>query len=208
MGIAEVLLFAVVVSIGLPLALVAIQLLWLNVVTNGIQHMALTFEKGDPQAMLRPPRDPAEGVFDGRMRSQTLVAALTVGSVASVTWMFLVWNTELSVPAARNLLLLLMVLFENVHVLNCRSEYRSILQVPFFSNPYLIGAILLAQGLHITALYVPFLRRLLGTSPVSLLEWIYLFLLSFSVIITVEVYKAIVRKRFGERKVTGESASL
>ncbi len=64
-GAAEVLLFLLAVALGFPLPLIAVQILWLNLVTNGIQHIALSFEAGEKGLMRRPPRRPEEGIFNG-----------------------------------------------------------------------------------------------------------------------------------------------
>jgi magnesium-transporting ATPase (P-type) len=194
-GLAEVILFSLVVTLGLPLALVAIQILWLNLVTNGIQHIALVFERGDPALMSRPPRDPSEGVFDKRMVGQTLVSGLTIGLVAFAAWVYLVEWSGSSPTEARNLILLLMVFFENMHVLNCRSEHKPFFRIPLSWNYLLLGAIVVAQGIHVAALYVPFLQDLLQTGPVSFLQWAALLLVSTSVLVSVEFYKAVVRRR-------------
>ena len=91
--------------------------------------------------------------------------------------------------AARNRLLLLMVLFENAHALNARSERRSVLRVPFAANRFLIAAIVGAQALHISAMYIPGLRDVLGLQPVSLLDWIIIAAIAGSLILVMEAYK-------------------
>jgi len=94
-----------------------------------------------------------------------------------------------SEPVARNLLLLLMVLFENMHVLNARSETRSVFRIPFAANPFLIFAIVAAQGLHIAAMYVPGLSDVLGVQPVSLTDWLMVAAVAASLLIVGEILK-------------------
>ena len=74
---------------GLPIPLLAVQLLWLNLVTNGIQDVALAFEGGEPGAMAKPPRNPAERIFDRLMVEQTVVSGLTMGMLAFAAWWWL-----------------------------------------------------------------------------------------------------------------------
>jgi len=90
-GIGEVLLFMIGLLAGLPLPLLAVRLLWLNPVTNGIQGAALAFEAGEPEAMQRPPRKPGEGIFNEQMVTQTAISGITMAAIASLTWSGCSW---------------------------------------------------------------------------------------------------------------------
>lgn len=189
-GLGEIILFALAVIAGLDIALVAVQLLWLNLVTNGIQGVALAFEAGEPGAMYRPPRDPDEGIFNSLMIQQVAISSLFIGLVAFFTWWWLI-GAGWEVAEARNLVLLLMVLLENVHVFNCRSEYLSAFRVPLRNNRVLILGVLAAQGIHIASMYIPFMRNVLGLEPVSFLEWLYMLLLALVVLVAMEGFKLV-----------------
>jgi magnesium-transporting ATPase (P-type) len=189
-GIAEILLFAITIAFRLPIALLAVQLLWLNLVTNGIQDVALAFEKGEKDALTRPPRKPGEGIFSGLMIQETVLSGVFMGVVAAAVWFFLI-RKGWEVDAARNIILMLMVLFENFHAFNCRSEKASVFKVPIKNNYILIGGILAAQGIHLASMYIPFMQRLLGIMPVSLMEWLQLFGIATTIIIVMEVFKVI-----------------
>jgi magnesium-transporting ATPase (P-type) len=193
-GFAEVAVFLLALIAGLPVPFLAVQLLWLNLVTNGIQDIGLAFESGEEGAMQRPPRDPREGIFNRLMIEEVLVSGVAIGVIAFAAWSVLLGNGE-EEAHARNLLVLLMVLVENIHCLNCRSEYRSILRIPLRNNLYLIGAILAAQGIHIAAMQIPLLQGVLGIGPVSLAEWLILLALALAVLVIMESYKAF-RRRF------------
>ncbi len=187
-GFAEIVLFTLALVFGFPLPLLAVQLLWLNLVTNGIQDVTLAFEAGEPEAMKRRPRDPKEGVFNPLMVQETLISGLLMGLIAFSAYFWLKgsgWD-EL---AARNSIVLLMVLLENFHAINCRSEYRSIFRVPLKNNYYLIFGILLAQGIHIAAMNTPFMQELLGIGPVSLETWAVLLALASLVVVGMEIFK-------------------
>jgi len=191
-GAAEIILFALALIANLPLPLFAVQLLWLNLVTNGIQDVALAFEAGEPGAMLRPPRKPTEGIFNRLMVQQTVVSGAAMGSLSFGVWYWLLesgWEEF----AARNIVLLLMVLLENYHVFNCRSEYQSVFKIPLRRNVFLVVGVLAAQGIHIMAMYVPLMQKVLQISPVSAVEWFFLFLLASSILVVMEVFK-ILRK--------------
>jgi P-type Ca2+ transporter type 2C len=192
-GLGEIILFILAIALDLPIALLAVQLLWLNLVTNGIQDVALAFEAGEPGAMRRPPRDPQERIFNGLMVQQTMVSGITIGLIAFFTWWWL-QGAGWEAGEARNLLLLLMVLLENVHVFNCRSEYDSAFRVPLSRNWLLVGGVLAAQGIHIASMYIPFMRGVLGVSPVSFLQWLYMFLLALILLAVMEVFKLVKRR--------------
>lgn len=191
-GAAEIVLFILAVVSGLPLPLFAVQLLWLNLVTNGIQHVGLAFEAGEPGAMRRPPRQPSEGIFNPLMIQQTLVSGATMGLLAFGVWFWLL-GAQYEETIARNLVLLLMVLFENFHVFNCRSEYVSAFRVPFSRNPILIMGVAAALGLHLLAMHVSFMQSILQVAPVSLEEFGYLALVAATVLVVLEVFKLVRR---------------
>jgi magnesium-transporting ATPase (P-type) len=189
-GAAEIVLFTLALFSGLPIPLLAVQLLWLNLVTNGIQDVALAFEGGEPGAMIKPPRRPTEGVFDRLMVQQTVASGLTMGILAFAAWGWLLekgWEE----PSARNLILLLMVLFENVHVFNCRSERVSAFRTPIRSNRLLVFGVLAAQGVHILTMYTPLMQKVLQVAPVSLAEWASLIVLAMVLLAVMELFKAV-----------------
>jgi magnesium-transporting ATPase (P-type) len=192
-GVAEILLFLLAIITGLPLPLRAAQILWLNLVTNGIQDVALAFEGGEPGAMERPPRHPDEGIFNRLMIQQTLVSGTWMGLVAFGTW-FALLQAGMEEGAARNLLLLLMVLFQNFHVFNCRSELESAFRVPLSRNRVLIFGVAAAFGLHVLAMYFPLLQGVLQVAPVSLREFITLLFMASTILIVMEIFKAIKRR--------------
>jgi Ca2+-transporting ATPase len=193
-GFGEIVLFLLALVSGLPLPLFAVQLLWLNLVTNGIQDMALAFERGEPDSLKRPPRPPSEPLFDRRMAEQVSLSGLYIGLGAFlVYWLGLSWGW--SEEEARSATLLMMVLFENVHALNCRSERRSILRLPLSGNPLLILSILGALGLHVAAAWIPGLNSTLGVVPPTWEMLALLAPLALGLILLMEVYKRLRRKK-------------
>lgn len=198
-GAAEVLLIALAFAIGsfLPLPFLPVQLLWLNLVTNGLQGIALAFEPGESGVLQRRPRRPSEPIFDQLMIERTVVAALTMAAVGvgAFAWMkSQAWSDE----AARNGLLLLLVLFETVHLGNCRSERRSAWTLSPLRSPWLMVGAMTALAVHALAMHWPFLQSLLRTEPVSLTTWATMALLALSVLATMELHKWSWRRRFPE----------
>lgn len=190
-GVAEVLLFALTLISGLPLPLLPVQLLWLNLVTNGIQDVALAFEEGEPQSARRPPRRPTEGIFNRLMIEQAFLSAAVTTVLAYVNFYLLLNYIGLPIEEARSRLLLLMVLIENFQVLNCRSEYVSIFRIAISRNWMLFWGVLAAQGLHIFAMFFPPFQRLLRTGPVSLHEWLIPFAMASVILVVMETFKVI-----------------
>ena len=140
-GAAEIVLLTLAVVLGVPLPLLPVQLLWLNLVTNGIQDVALAFEPNEGDVLNRQPRKPNEPIFNRLMIERTIIAALVMGFAGFFFFLILIrsgWRET----SARNALLLLMVLFENVHIANCRSETKSLFCIRVsYSNKFSTPAI-------------------------------------------------------------------
>ena len=187
-GAAEILLVLYSLLFSTPLPLFPLQLLWLNLVTNGIQDVALAFEPAEGNELRQAARPPDEAIFNPLMIERVLINALVMGTLA---FGFFKWQLDAGVAEsqARNLTLLLMVLFENVHVLNSRSEQISIFRQYFFGNKFLLFGMLAAQGVHIGAMYTPGLRDWLALSPVTLEQWFVLLLIATILIAVDEGHK-------------------
>ena len=170
--------------------LIAVQLLWLNLVTNGIQGVALAFEAGEPARCVKNRENLKKEFFNDLMVKQTLTSGITIGIIAFAAWVWLL-GEGYEENQARNPLLLLMVLFENFHVFNCRSEYRSAFRVPLRNNYFLIAGVILMQGLHIFAMHVPLTQELLSISPVSFKSWFSLFVIAGVIIVIMNTFKRI-----------------
>lgn len=187
-GAAELVLFTLALFTGLPLPLLAVQLLWLNLVTNGIQDVALAFEPGEGDELRHRPRPPKEPIFNRMMIERVITSALVIGIVA-----FFLYKTLLdwgyTVEEARNATLLLMVLFENVHVFNCRSETLSIFRHSPMRNRILLFGTLIAQLIHIGAMYTPWISDVLRIQPVSVEHWLQLLVLALTVTVVMEMHK-------------------
>ncbi len=194
-GAAEVLLFLLSIAFGVPLPLLAVQLLWLNLVTNGIQDVALAFEGGEPGAMKKKPRKTTETIFNSMMVNQTLVASITIGIIVFGFWYWLVEIQKMSEYHARDLVLLLMVFMQNFHAFNSRSETTSIFKIPLSRNWILVIGVLAAQGIHILSMQIPFMQSALKIEPVTFQEWFYVILLAIPILIVVELFKMYIRRQ-------------
>ncbi|KPL77639.1 ATPase [Bellilinea caldifistulae] len=193
-GFAELVLLALAILMEFPVPLIAVQILWLNLVTNGIQDVALAFEGGEEGVMRQPPRNPSEGIFNRKMIEQLMISGLTMALVCLGVWVFLM-REGYTLDSARNLLLALLVLMQFYHVLNCRSEVESAFKIPFSRNRVLAVGMLVALALHILATEVPFLQSLLRTESLPVQTWLILFALASVVLVVMEIYKAIQKRR-------------
>ena len=187
-GIAEVLTVGLAVLAGLPLPLLPVQLLWLNLVTNGIQDVSLAFERGHGDELRRPPRRVDEPLVDRLMLERGLTAGLWM-SMLGFGWFAAMVHSGVPVENARNELLLLMVLMQNVDALNARSETRPVFALPVAGNPLLFAGVAGALALHLTAMYLPPLQRLLAVAPLTPHEWIAMPLAALSLLAVMEFHK-------------------
>lgn len=187
-GASELILFTLSLIAGLPLPLTAVQLLWLNLVTNGIQDVALAFEPGEGDELKRSPRPPNEPVFNRLMIERVLSVSVVIGVIAFLTFDWLL-KQGYSIEQARNSILLLMVLFENVHVFNSRSETRSVFSHNPLRNLFLLLGTIGAQLIHIAAMYTPGLNEVLDIQPIGLASWFTLLQLALVALLASELHK-------------------
>ncbi|VAW90909.1 Cation-transporting ATPase, E1-E2 family [hydrothermal vent metagenome] len=191
-GAAELILFTLALLTSQPLPLLAVQLLWLNLVTNGIQDIALAFEPGEGNELSQAPRSPSEPIFNRIMIERVILSATTIGITAFLLFQWLL-KQGFTIDEARNSTLLLMVLFENIHVLNCRSETQSIFLKNPLTNPILLLGTIAAQTIHIAAMYTPWLNEVLNITAVSIDHWLQLLMMATTVMIIIEIHKLIRR---------------
>lgn len=193
-GAAEVLMVAVSIALGLPLPLLPVQLLWLNLVTNGVQDVALALEPGEGDELDAPPRPPRERIFNGLMIERTLVAAAWMGFVGVGAFQLLLragWDEA----AARNGLLFLFVLFENVHIGNARAEVRSSLSLSPLRSPFLLMGAGAAFLLHLGAMFFPPAQKVLGTAPLDFKTAGFMVIAALGLFVLMEFQKWTWRRR-------------
>lgn len=199
-GVAEVLFFLLAIILDMPMPLVAIQLLWLNIVTDGLQDFALSFEKAESNIMKEPPRNPKETLFNKLLAKEVLISGISIGLIVFITWMYLINNLNMQISSARGYIMTLMVFIQNMHVLNCRSEKESIFKTPLRTNPLIIFSILSALILQIIFSEIPFLSNFLQTTSIPIPHMLLLFAISTIIILIMEIYKLIEKQKVLKRK--------
>ena len=190
-GLAEILFFMLALALDLPTPLVAIQLLWLNVVTDGIQDISLSFEKPEKDIMKEKPRDPKESLFDKELMMEIAVSGTYIGLLVIGLFIYLIKVGNVDISMARGYIMALMVFIQNTHVFNCRSEKHSIFSKNVKENRIVYLGVLGSILLEIIVMRSKFLSSILKTGLVPVEHMIILMLLAFTVIIVMEIYKKI-----------------
>ena len=190
-GLAEVLFFVLSILFNLPIPLLAIQLLWLNVVTDGIQDIALSFEKGDKDIMKKPPRNTSDSLFDRLMIEEILVSGITIGLVVFLFWIYLIKGLNVDLKLARSYVMALMIIIQNIHAFNCKSEEKSISEIPIFENKIFLIGIIGSILLGIAVMEIDFLSGFLKTTPIPFDNFSLLLGLGLIILLIMEIYKKI-----------------
>jgi magnesium-transporting ATPase (P-type) len=191
-GVGTFMVIPIAMVLGWPLIMVPAQLLWLNLVTKGLQDLALAFEPGEPDVLDHPPRKRREPIITPLLWWRTLLvgATMTVGGLIMFDWAL---GQDMSIEQARTVALTTLVVFQAFHLGSSRSERRSVLQVPLTSNRFLLLAQLGALGAHIGALHLPVTQMVLRVEPISVGAWWRLALIASSVLVVVELDKLVRR---------------
>jgi P-type Ca2+ transporter type 2C len=187
----EVLTMFLALVLRLPLPLLPLQILWVNLVTDGLPAVALSAEPIEKGIMQRPPRSPQESIFAGGL----LMSMLLIGGLMALgtLWLFhlnLAWS---GLDKARTVAFTTLSLLQMAHVLNCRSLDKSIFKLGVFSNRYLTLAILSTIVLQGLVIYVPFLQFAFRTVPLNIADWLMISAVALSPILAVEARKLISR---------------
>lgn len=194
-SVAEVLFFVLALVCGAGTPLLPIQLLWINIVTDGFQDMSLSLEKPEPNIMKDKPRSTKESLFEKSMITQCLVMGATMGLIVFGSWLILTNVINLDIVVARTLVMTLMVFMQNIHAFNCRSEKQSIFKTKFQGNWFFLFSVVISIVLQILFIEVDSLSKLLSLTTVPYGTLCILILTSFIMVVVCEIYKLIVRKR-------------
>ena len=180
---------------GLPVPFNASQLLWLNVMTEGVQNIFLAFERQEGNEMSKPPRKPEEPIFNDIMtkRCALLISVITVLCIS--VYYSLTNILQYSHTKSASMLLMLFVFIQNLQVLNSRSENISIFKHSIKNNKKLLLGITCAVCIHLFATHSPMLSKILRIEPLSLINILSMFGLALVVIVVSEIEKFIRKVR-------------
>jgi magnesium-transporting ATPase (P-type) len=192
-GIAAIISILATVVLRLPLPYLPAQLLWINLVTNGLQDVALAFEPGEKDVLNRPPRHPKEGIMSRHLIERTIFVALLIST--GVVFEFInALNQGMSLEKARTIAVTTMVFFQFFQAWNSRSEMQSLFTMNPLGNPFLFFGTIAAFLAHLAAIYVPAMQWIFRMEPIGTTEWLRIGLMSLSVVIAMEVDKWLRRR--------------
>ena len=202
-NIGEIITIFLGLLLGLKSPLLAIQLLWINLVTDSLPAIAIGLEKPDKDIMNRKPRDSKKGIFaDGLwvkiFAEGTMLGVLTLFS-------FSIGNYLYNVEVGRTMAFVSLGLLELVHSFNIKTE-ESLFKVGFLENKYLLGAFLLGSLLQVVVVVIPPVANLFKLVPLNAIQWLYTIGISIMPLIIIEAQKKINEIRFGKVVYTREEA--
>lgn len=186
-GFSEIILFVFSIIFNLPIPLTAIQLLWLNLITNGIQGDALAFEKDDENVLKEKVKK--QTIFDKLMIKEIVISSIVMAAIEFIFYVYLLKIRKTEIILARSYLLTLMVFMENIQIFNCRSEKKSVFKVPGENNRFLIISIILTLCIQTLIVRVPELSGFFGLRTIEMTKIGALFLLTIPIIIVMEIFK-------------------
>jgi Ca2+-transporting ATPase len=191
-NVGELAVMLVAPFLGMPLPLLPLQILWMNLVTDGLPGLALGFEPPERNIMRRPPHPPNENVFARGLGVHILWAGPLMGMVALITGWFY-WRA--GDADWQTMLFTVLTLSQMFHVMAIRLDRESLFVAGPLSNPLLFGAVILTLLLQFALIYVPFLQDLFGTTALSLSHLLIAFALSSIIFWVIEAQKWFERRR-------------
>ncbi|MEK4441107.1 calcium-translocating P-type ATPase, SERCA-type [Niallia sp. FSL K6-0077] len=169
-NVGEILVMLFAMLLALPLPLVPIQILWVNLVTDGLPAMALGLDRPEDNVMKRGPRSPNEGVFSRGLGWKVISRGFLIGVSTILAFMFAYNNNPENLEYAQTVAFITLVLAQLIHVFDCRSE-KSILSRNPFGNMYLVWAVVSSLVLALIVIYVPGLQEIFHTLPIAMKDW-------------------------------------
>jgi len=203
----EIMTVFLALMIGWPLPLVALQILWLNLITDIFPAFALALEPSAPDVMKRQPRDPQESLLTPRFVGLIVWQGLLLAGVTLLAFgIGMQWHgTEGDgLRAATTMAFMTLALAQVFHAFDARSQRRSIFTSRLFTNGWLWAAVGVCIILQIAAVYVPLLQKVLQTVPPTMAEWGVILGCSLLPVLVVELVKVIQRFSFSSGKTTAQ----
>lgn len=168
-NVGEILVMLFAMLLGMPLPLVPIQILWVNLITDGLPAMALAVDPAEEETMKRPPRKPSEGIFAGGLGWKIISRGFLIGIVTLVA--FAIAIETKSLVEAQTIAFSTLVLAQLIHVFDCRSEHSIFHRNPFENKP-LILAVLSSIFLLLVVIYYEPLQTVFSTAPLIFADWL------------------------------------
>jgi P-type Ca2+ transporter type 2C len=194
------------ILLGLRLPITPVQILWVNLVTDGLPALALGMEPVDPAIMQRPPRDPAEPVVNARRGAIMILQGSFIALCALAAYLFVLFVEQAGEMRARTAAFVVLSCAQLVHAFNCRSETRSLFALGVCSNVKLVYAVLISLALQITVVTVPFLERIFRVETLSAKDWVVVMALSSFPLWAMEIVKFVRQRSTDAQPAPGSEA--
>lgn len=194
-NVGEILVMLFAMLLALPLPLVPIQILWVNLVTDGLPAMALGLDQAESDVMKRVPRSPKEGVFARKLGWKIISRGFLIGIVTLIAFMIVYNRQPDDLMYAQTIAFATLVMAQLIHVFDCRSE-RSVFHRNPFENKYLVFAVISSILLMLVVIYFPPLQPIFHTTAIALRDW--LLILGLSAIPTFMLAGALLTKKSGK----------
>lgn len=176
-NLGEVLTMFLASLFSLPNPLTPIQILFVNLATDGLPAIALGLDPADNDIMRQTPRDKRESIFARGLVEKIAVRGCLIG-ICTLLSFIISRLYGMDLVTCRTISLTTLVMSQLFHVFECRSERHSIFEIRLLSNPYLLGAVLVSITMIASILYIPFLQGIFHTVPLNLKQWIIVLLFS------------------------------
>ncbi|MCP1124788.1 calcium-translocating P-type ATPase, SERCA-type [Bacillus sp. 3103sda1] len=170
-NVGEILVMLFAMILALPLPLVPIQILWVNLVTDGLPAMALGLDAPEGDVMRRKPRHPKEGVFARGLAWKIVSRGFLIGAMTLLAFIIAHNQNPNELKYAQTVAFATLVLAQLIHVFDCRSEHSVFHRNPF-GNMYLVGAVLISILLMLVVIYYPPLQPIFSTMPIKARDWL------------------------------------
>lgn len=171
-NIGEVLTMLLAMLLGVPLPLVPIQVLWVNLATDGLPAIALGLEPAEADIMNRRPRRSNDNVFSDGLLGLIVVRGILIGLSTLLVFMS-VYYAGGDLIRARTATFATLVFSQLVHVFECKSEEKSVFEIPLLNNLYLVGAVLVSTFMILSVIYIPALQGIFKTCPLERCDWYF-----------------------------------
>ncbi len=186
-NLGEIITIFIAILIGLPRPLLPIQILWVNLVTDGFPALALGLDPAERDLMKHPPRDPDEGIFSGKMGFNIFSQGIFIGIITLIAFYY--GYSQYSLEVGETMAFGTLSFTQLWQSLNSRSERYSLAKLGIFSNRYLILAILVSGILQLAVMLIPYLQLVFKVVPLSYYQWLVIIFLSFTAVPYVEILK-------------------
>ena len=194
-NISEVLVMLVATLVALPLPLLPVQILWINLVTDGLPALALAVDPKDPHLMRRPPRRPQERILERHRIFQMFGQGAIMTLITMVVFVYCLYGKHQDLERARTLTFMVLVGVQLAHAFNCRSERKSLLTIGVWTNKPLVWAVAGSTALQVAIIMNPWTRDIFKVTPLNPEDWILAFAAGGLIIVAVEIWKAASRLR-------------